>query len=319
MIQLIIYQFVFIILYYFLYLNILLMFCDFLSNLFNLDSLYNYKSVRYSNEVYLKWEIFILKSLIINSQKKRKEKLKLISNNLIKKRNKIIMKKIARKKFMEKLKKVYENKYNKFILNTYKANVNNEIYKIKHKKSLNSVLKSITDHDHEHLWKFTYFSKGLEGIENIIIDWEILCKKEKANKIIWWDINFLLSLFKYCKEENIKIFIISELKPLLVMNIINEILPNYLTLSDISSPYNYHKSILSQPRRLPTNRIAKKPCKVDIDQILDDLVEINNMKKQKTIFFGDQNQILRNTFNIPALYFELWQGIYLSIYKIINE
>ena len=197
-------------------------------------------------------------------------------------------------------------------------NVSNQIHQIKHKANFKLTLININNKNHPLLWKYLYFSVGLKNINAIIIDWSRLCKKETSNKIYWWDSQFMIKLFKYCKNTNIKILIVSELKPQLIYSIFKEKIPDIIKLENIFTPYNYYKTFLSQPRRLPIHRISKTPCKIEIDQILDDMVQINQLKINKIIYFGDQNKIIKNTFNIPVLYFDLWKGIYKSINQIIN-
>lgn len=173
------------------------------------------------------------------------------------------------------------NKWEKLInLVIWKNNINTSLEIIKwnnmlirqlvYKYNYDKVIKNINNKKNYFYWKKNnILIDKIKYFKIIVINLECFYDYN-TNKI--YNLYYLNNIIKYCKYNKLKIFLIGELHPKIIMSYLFNIKENYI------SPYNSN---------MKTNTIIKFPIQLNINKIISDIIIKVKSNKNNLCYIGN--------------------------------
>lgn len=176
------------------------------------------------------------------------------------------------------------NKWEKLInLIIWKNNINTSLEIIKwnnmlvrqlvYKFNYDKVIKNINNKKNYFYWKKNnILIDKIKYFKIIVINLECFYDYN-TNKI--YNLYYLNNIIKYCKYNKLKIFLIGELHPKIIISYLFNIKENYI------SPYNYNSNMKK------TNKLIKNPIQLNVNKIIRDIMIETNSNKNNLCYIGN--------------------------------
>lgn len=175
------------------------------------------------------------------------------------------------------------NKWEKLInLIIWKNNINTSLEIIKwnnmlvrqlvYKFNYDKVIKNINNKKNYFYWKKNnILIDKIKYFKIIVINLECFYDYN-TNKI--YNLYYLNNIIKYCKYNKLKIFLIGELHPKIIISYLFNIKENYI------SPYNYNSN-------METNKLIKIPIQLNVNKIINDIIIKIKSNKNNLCYIGN--------------------------------